>query len=360
MMIVDGHEDIAWNMLSFGRDYTRSVAQIRADEAGTPIPERVGQAMLGWPDWIEGNVGLAFATLYACPTRHRTEGRGTQYYDSIEEATHLYQAQLDLYDQLVARHADKFYLITCQADLVTGLAEWKNRPPQQRRLGLVLLMEGAEGVRDPGDLPDWFERGLRIVGLTWASTQYGGGSNEPGPLTDRGRELLTVMARLGMILDISHLADEAVDEALERYPGPVIASHSNVRALLPDNFPERHLRDQTIRRLAARRGVMGVVLPNDFVKNGVQLIDSRHLVRLDDVIDHIDYMCQLVGNARHVGLGSDLDGGFGLEQTPTGLDSVAHLAVLGEALARRGYTMADIELILGGNWLNLLRWALPE
>jgi membrane dipeptidase len=359
MLIVDAHEDIAWNMLAFGRDYTRSVAQTRADEVDTPIPGRVGQAMLGWPDWLHGQVGVIFATLYACPSR-RAGKYSSLSYATAEQAHQLYQRQLRLYHDLIDRQSDKFYLITCRANLAAGLEQWSAAPPARRRIGLVLLMEGADGVSQPAELPRWFDQGLRVIGPAWNGTRYAGGTGEPGPFTGLGKELLARMAELGMILDLSHLTDEGVDEALAHYPGPIIASHSNARALLPHNTPERHLSNQAIRRLAERQGVIGVVLPQDFVKDKVKLGSPRQLATLDDVVDHIDYMSQLVGHCRHLGVGSDLDGGFGLEHSPEGLDSIADLPRLAEALDRRGYSGADIEAILGGNWLNFLRRALPE
>jgi membrane dipeptidase len=168
------------------------------------------------------------------------------------------------------------------------------------------------------------------------------------------------MAKLGMILDLSHLTEEAVTYALAHYPGPIIASHSNARALLPHNTPERHLSNRAIRQLAGRQGVIGLVLPHDFVKDRISLGSPRHLVTLDDVVDQIDYMAQLVGHCRHLGLGSDLDGGFGLEHSPEALDSIADLPRLANVLDRRGYSPADIEAIMGGNWLNFLSRALPE
>ncbi len=358
MIIVDAHADLAWNMLSFDRDYTRPVAETRARETNTPIPGYVGQAMLGWPDWQQGQVGVVFATLYATPAR-RARSWSRYVYHTAEQAHQLLRAQLKLYQDLVTQHADKFYLITSRTELENGIQEWAGSSPEQRRLGLVLLMEGADGVRQPEELADWFEQGVRIIGPAWTGTQYAGGSGEPGPFTPAGRILLQVMAQLGLILDLSHLTDEGVEEALASYPGPIMASHSNARALLPSNQPERHLSDQTIRGLAERQGVIGVVLPNDFVKNGISLADPKSKVSLADVVAHIDHMSQLVGHTNHIGLGSDFDGGFGREHVPTGLDSVADLPRLGEALAERGYSPGQVEAIMGGNWLNFLRRALP-
>jgi len=358
MIIVDAHEDIAWNRANYQRDYTRPVAESRAREKDTEVPAKVGQTMLGWPDWLEGNVGIIFATLYVSPCRHRYGG-GLCYHDEFE-AHQLYGEQLDFYHQLVTDHADKFYLIQSRADLQAGLLAWKQARPDQRRIGLVLLMEGAEGVRQPAELAQWVARGVRIIGPAWSATRYAGGTGEPGPFTALGRELLAEMARLGVILDISHLTDAGMLEAGRDYPGPLIASHCNTRALIPANDTGfRHLPDDIIHRVAARGGVIGIVMPNDFVKNGAKLTDPKAWVTLDDVVNHIDHISRLVGHTRCIGLGSDFDGGFGLEHVPAELHSVADLPRLGEALARRGYPTTDIEGILGGNWLDLLRRALP-
>jgi membrane dipeptidase len=228
-------------------------------------------------------------------------------------------------------------------------------------VGLVLLMEGADGVRSPDELEEWYAGGVRLLGPAWRGTRYAGGTGEPGPLSEAGRSLLKAMAELGLVLDLSHLADEAAHEAIDRYPGALIASHSNPRALHPANArADRHLSDQVIRGIVERDGVIGIVLWNSFLKGEWTPGDGREAVTLADVAVHIDYVCQIAGDARHVGLGSDFDGGFGLDQVPSGMDSVADLRFIGESLAARGYSQPDIEAVLGGNWLHLLRRALPR
>ncbi len=361
MFIVDAHEDLAWNILAFGRDYTRSAAETRAREAGTALAADIGQALFGWPDWIEGDVGIVFATLYAsrsdcqlCDYRH------SQVYHTPVQANRIFRQQLEVYHTLVAEHPDKFYLIQSQADLAAGLAAWDTSPPEKRRVGLALLMESAEGISHPAEVSDWFAAGIRIIGPAWQGTRYTAGWGEPGGFTPLGRELLRHMAETGMILDLSHLSDGAIAEALADYPGPIIASHCNARALLPGRYAARHLSDSMIRRLAEEReGVIGIVLFKPFVKAGVKMGDPRHLVTLEDVAAHIDHMAQLVGHTRHIGLGSDMDGGFGLEDVPVGIDSVATLGRIGEALDRRGYSAEAVAGIMGGNWLRLLERALP-
>ena len=361
MIIVDAHEDLAWNMMTYGRDYTRSVSKTRAHEAGGSTIIYNGNTMLGWPDWLEGQVALVFATLFATPIRYRLNPQVQNSYANSQEANQVYRAQLDIYHRLVEEHADKFRLITNVADLDSHLERWVTGDAEKRQLGLLLLMEGSDAIVDPSELEEWAAGGLRIVGLAWSRTRHSGGTYEPGPLTDEGRKLLEVMADLDLILDISHMTEEATLQALEGYGGVVIASHSNAGALLHGSSrPERHLSDLVIRELAQRGGVIGVVLYNKFLIADWHEGTPRSAVSIEYVVDQIDYMCQLVGSAAHVGIGSDFDGGFGLEESPTGIESIADLQLIGDALRVKGYSLSEVEAVLGSNWINLLRRGLPE
>ncbi|MGH2544640.1 MAG: dipeptidase [Ardenticatenaceae bacterium] len=362
MILVDAHEDLAWNIQTFGRDYLRPVETTRARERDTETIARNGTTLLGWPEWIEGRVAVIFATLFATPASRRMGEWETNCYEDAEGAHRLYWSQLELYHRLVEAHADKLQLIERRADLEQVLATWEEDSAEPPRVGFVILMEGADGVREPAEVQRWYEGGVRLLGPAWTATRYAGGTQAPGPFTKAGRALLDEMASLGMVLDLSHLSEEGAREALERYEGPTMASHSNARALLAagSRVPERHLSDEVIIGIAEREGVIGVVLGNSFLKGGWTPGDGRELVTLDDVAVQIDYMCQLIGDARHVGIGSDADGGFGLEKMPTGIDTVADLSRIGNALAARGYREEEIEAILGGNWLRFLRRTLPE
>jgi membrane dipeptidase len=216
-------------------------------------------------------------------------------------------------------------------------------------------MEGADPILEPKQFEEWYERGVRIVGTSWQATRYAGGTGEPGGLTDLGRELLEIMADFNAILDLSHMAEQACMESLDRYEGIVIASHSNPRHFCNT---DRHLTDEAIRRLAERDGVMGIVLYNRFLTNDWKKGDPRSKVPLATVIAAIDYVCQLTGSASHVGIGTDFDGGFGVESIPEGLDTVGDLLEIGKALRAKGYAEADIEAVLGANMLRKLRQAL--
>lgn len=356
-MIVDGHEDLAWNMQAFGRDYSRSMAETRSLEEGSDAVRRNGQTLLGWPDWMRGGVGIAFGVLFASPERRRTVDWDTIAYADPASAHRMYWSQLDLYHRLCDEHSEQFALIENRPDLKEHLRAWESG---QQRLGLVLLMEGAEGVRQPAELEDWFERGVRIIGPAWDRTRYAGSCYDPGPLTDQGRELLDVWSGLGGVLDLSHLAEAAARQALDAFPGTIIASHANVRRLVQHSrYPERHLSNEVIRALIERDGVIGVVLANHFLLDGWTKGDPKAAVTLEHVVEHIDAICQIAGDAAHVGLGSDFDGGFGLDQVPAEIGSVADLPKVGQALARHGYAESDILRILGDNWIRILDGSLP-
>jgi membrane dipeptidase len=360
-IVVDAHEDIAWNMLSFKRDYTRPLSETRRIEAGGEVPKRNGTALLGWDAWQQGKVAVIFATLHAAPYRRREGAWDSQVYRDSEQAHRQYSKQLDLYERLTEEHADKFQLIKTTADLDQILTDWEAGGPAHIPIGLVILMEGADAVRRPEELEKWYARGVRLVGPAWAGTRYAGGTGEPGPLTNEGWALLEVMAELDLILDLSHLAEEAALQALDHYPGTLIASHSNARSLVGRSAaPDRHLADETIRMIGARGGVIGVVPYNKFLDGEWRPSDGRERLNRYDLIAQIDHICQLTGCADHVGIGSDFDGGLGLEHVPAGFESVADLLSLDRELGEYGYSADQVEKILAGNWLRVLRQALPE
>ena len=353
-MIVDAHEDIASNALHHDRDARRPLAEIRADQAArrqsaSPVPGAAlsgmeQTAMVAFDAHRRGGVGLVFGTIYVWPRDLDEMAR-----DGLE--------QLAWYEQVAATEQEPgVRLIRTRAELAALSHDWDAAPTAEKRpVGLVLLMEGADPLPTPAAVRDYYARGLRILGTSWHGTRYGGGTRETGPLTPLGRELLGEMAQLGRILDISHMAEETFWQALDVFPGRVIASHSNCRVYTPT---DRHLSDDMIRALAERDAVIGTVLANSFLQGGWKVGDP--LLTLEAVVRHIDHICQLTGSARHCAIGSDFDGGFGVESTPAELDSVADLGRIGEALAAHGYSADDVAGILGGNWLRLLRESLPD
>ena len=361
-LIVDAHEDLAYNMLTFGRDYTRSVEETRQSETATgSIPvKHNGQALIGWPDYQRGRVAIVFSTLFVTPIRRVTGDWDGQAYADYNEAHRLYRAQLDAYQRLTDSSPDQFRMVGNQTDLQTVLAHWADASQQNHPVGLVPLMEGAEGVRDPSELDEWWEAGLRIIGLAWAGTRFCGGTRDPGPLTDEGRALLEAMADFGFTLDVSHMDALSARQSLDLYNGPIIASHANAAVLLPGYDGNRLLPEDVIKGLIERDAIIGVVPFCAFLENGWKRGDARDGITLTTVAAHIDHICQMAGNARHVGLGTDFEGGFGLDSIPAGLDTIADIQKLGPVLAAKGYTDEDVAAILGENWLRHLRTYLPK
>jgi len=362
-LIIDSHQDLAWNMLTFKRDYTRSVEETRRLEANTLIPERNGECLLGWPEYQRGQVAVIFSTLFAAPARKR-ELWDTVWYPDFDTAHRLYRDQIFLYRKLSDSYPDKFRLISSRSELDSIIEHW-SQPVQNgdgHPVGLIYLMEGADGIRSPHELAEWYEMGLRLIGLAWAGTRYSGGTGDPGGLTDDGKKLLSAMMDYNFILDLSHMDEAAALESLDHYGGPIMATHSNCAALMKGADTNRHITDRVLRGLIERGGINGLLPLNSFLKAGwVRKSGSRREeVPLDTLIAHIDHVCQLAGNADHAAIGSDFDGGFGVQSIPPELDSIADLQVIASKLMERGYSESDAEKILGQNWLKFLQEHLPS
>ena len=361
-LIIDSHQDIAWNMLTYGRDYTRSAYETRQLEAGTVVPELNGDCTIGWPEYQRAQVAVIFATLFATPVRKKEVGDILLYADS-QTAHRLYRDQIDFYRRLADSHPDKFSLISSKKQLDNVIGDWSKPVGEDvsHPVGIIYLMEGADGIRSPHELAEWYELGLRMIGLAWAGTRYAGGTSEPGPLTDDGRKLLSAMMDYNFILDLSHMDEAAALESLERYEGPVMATHSNCAALMKGSETNRHLPDTVIRGLIERDGVIGVIPLNTFLKVGWlrKRGSRREEVSIDVLIAHIDHICQLAGDANHAAIGSDFDGGFGYQSIPHEMDTIADLQLIASKLIERGYRESDAANVLGGNWLRFLRKHLP-
>jgi membrane dipeptidase len=248
-------------------------------------------------------------------------------------------------------------LIRTAADLDE---HWRSvvESPSEAPIGMVLVMEGADPVTEPEELEYWFSRGLRQINLVhYGVNRYSAGTGAEGGLTADGRRLLAECQRLGVALDVTHLADQAFDEALAAYEGPILASHQNCRALVP---AQRQFSDDQLRALIARGAVVGVALDSWMLhprwKTGVT---CRSEVKLSNAADHIDHICQLAGNYHVAAIGTDLDGGYGTEQTPADVNSIADVQKLAEILNRRGYGADAVAAIFHGNWLRWLRMQLP-
>lgn len=369
---------MAYNALTFGRDILRPAAETRRLEQDSPTPERNGHTLLGWHDFQRGQVALVFGTLFAPPRRYGSKSWDRLAFGDSAQARQSYLQQLNFYRRLTDDHPEHFRLVRSQSDLRAVLDPWEKQPavlPQNappaaeeegpapeivtHPVGIVMSMEGLEGLSAPQELEEWWEMGVRLAGPVWAGTRLAGGMYEPGPFTAEGLAVLDVMADLGFTLDLSHMTEESALQALDRYPGAIIASHANARALLRGVEGERHFTDRTIHRLIERDGVMGVVPYNRFLKTTWSSGGNRETVTLAALAAHIDHICQIAGDALHVGIGSDFDGGFGWPNVPYEIDTIADLQKLAPVLAERGYDSESIGLIFGGNWRRHLERTLP-
>jgi membrane dipeptidase len=349
-LLVDGHLDLAYNAAVLGRDVRQPVTEIRAHERKSPPPGRHTETCLvSIPDLIEGRIGVIGGSLFVAPAWKRWQEE-PQAYHNAKEAHQQANVQLDFYRRLDDEAANVRLLQTTW-DLDTVLATWETEQPQ---LGIFVIMEGADPIRTPDELEAWVERGVRGIGLSWsAGTRYAGGNGNPGPLTDLGHELLEAMAEFQLLVDLSHLWEDAAYEVLDRYPGPTAASHANPRAFVDS---PRQLSDRLIERIAQRDGVIGIVPYNRMLEPDWRKSDRR--LPLRRVVEAIDYVCQLLGSAEHVGLGSDFDGGLGRESVPQEIETVRDLGKIAPLLRERGYEETNIAHILRDNWLRRMRAAL--
>ncbi len=387
--ILDGHLDLAWNAVSFDRDQTLPVDLLRDREAGMTGPGR-GRCTTSLPAMRRAGVGICLATLLARAmpggTGASSDGTGAGVFAESHVGVRrrgpvILREDLDFANQTIccaAAQAQMAYyrmleydgdlrLIRTAQDFRASVAEWRRwlsapasgEPGNQAPpVGVILSMEGADPIRAPREAAKWFENGLRTACLAhYGPSAYAMGTGGDGPLTPAGRELVREFDQLGIVLDLVHTGDRAVEEALDIYTRPVFVSHGNCRALVPH---DRQMSDGQIREVAARDGVVGVVLDAWMIVAGYERGRPREEnPTLVDLARHIDHICQLTGSARHVGIGSDLDGGFGNEQTPVEVLSIEDLPRLGEVLSRKGYSDETIDAVFHGNFVRFFEDNLP-
>jgi membrane dipeptidase len=356
MLIFDAHLDLAWNALDWNRDLRLPVSEIRRREADVPGKAR-GCNTVSFPELRRGRVGLFITTLLARLFRPGAMPP-IQRYASMEAAYAAAYGQLAYYRALEQEGWLRW--IKDGPALEAHVRAWQKPDTDGEPLGFILSMEGADPVLAPDQVEEWWQAGLRIIGPAhYGVSPYAHGTDTEGGLFEQGPALLREMERVGMILDVTHLSDQCFDEALDGYGGPVLASHHNCRALVPH---QRQLTDDQIKRLVGRGAVIGTALDAWMLHPGWvrgQTTPDEAGVRLERMVDHVDRVCQLAGSARHAAIGTDLDGGFGREQSPLDLDTIADLRRLPELLRQRGYDAAAVEGILSGNWVRFFReaWA---
>ena len=351
MLIFDAHLDLSMNALEWNRDLRRPLREIREREAGHTDKVDRGKGTVSLPEMRRGKVGLCVATLIA---RYVKRGNPLPGWHSPEIAWAQTQGQLAWYRAMEG--AGEMTQIADVASLDRHVGLWQNNPPDRAPIGYVLSLEGADSIVTPARLERAYAEGLRAVGPAhYGPGTYGYGTHSSGGLSHAGRELLSEMERLGVILDATHLCDESFWEALDHFHGAVWASHSNCRALVPE---ERQFSDEQLQALISRGAVIGAALDAWMMVPGWirgKTTPEEAGVRLEHMVDHIDHVCQLAGNARHAAIGTDLDGGFGREQAPLDLESIADLQRVPDMLRRRGYSEADVKGVMHDNWIRFLR-----
>jgi membrane dipeptidase len=320
-MIVDAHLDIAWNAISAGRGF------LSAPASGYVV-SRSSLAAAG--------VGLVFATLYTAPARAQRAMRTRFVYENEHEAHIMAVAEVNYY------RSCGLQLLRTKGELDAYVRSWR-----KGRVAAVLLMEGADPVETPSQLGAWTDMGVRIIGPAWSGTRYSGGTGAPGGLTDLGVQLLKAMRRKRLILDLSHMADQAVADAFAHWRGPIMASHSNAREIVPG---DRQITDATAAEVARRGGMLGVSFYQHHLRKSGR-------ASLDDVVRHTLHLARAAGGPEHVGLGTDLDGGFGSKYAP--LSDLAELKSLPSRL-RKHFSRAQVDGVMGANWIEFLSRSLPD
>ena len=354
-LIFDAHLDLAMNALEWNRDLTLPVAELRASEAGkTDKPDR-GNGTVSLPEMRRGGVGICVATLIA-RVQHNAYSPVFGW-RSPAQAWAQTQGQLAWYRAM--EEAGEMVQIGDATGLEKHLARWSSAEAAEKiPVGYVLSLEGADSILSPDHLARAREQGLRAIGPAhYGPGVYANGTDASGGFNAKGRELLQEMDRLGLILDATHLCDECFWEALEIFHGPVWASHQNCRALVPHM---RQFSDEQIKALVARGAVIGAAMDGWMLVPGWvrgKTTPQSAGLTLEHYVNQIDHVCQVAGNAQHAGIGSDLDGAFGREQTPADLDTIADLVKVPDLLARCGYKPQDIEGMMSGNFINFLKRA---
>ena len=354
MFTIDAHLDLSMNALEWNRDLRKPIAEINAREAGlTDKPDR-GKGVVSLPELRKGNIGLVVATQIA---RFVAPGNPLPGWHSPEQAWAQTQGQVAWYKAM--EDAGEMVQVKDLAGLEKHIALWNDGTPNEGKpVGYILSLEGADSIITIGHLERAYNYGLRAVGPAhYGPGRYAQGTDATGFMGKAGHELLKEMERLNIILDATHLCDDSFWEALEHFNGHVWASHNNCRALVNHN---RQFSDEQIKELINRGAVIGGALDAWMMVPGWvrgQSDPKAMNCNLEVMIDHLDHICQIAGNANHIGIGSDLDGAFGQEQCPYDLETIADLQKIPAKLKRRGYTDTDIENVMHGNWLKFLRKA---
>lgn len=353
MFLVDAHLDLSMNAMEWNRDLRSPISEIREREKNmTDKPDR-GNSVVCFPELRKGNIPLVVATQIA---RYVSRDNPLPGWHSPEQAWAQTQAQLAWYRAM--EEDGELIQMKYWEDIERHLERWHGDNSDRKPIGYILSLEGADSLVTLNHLERAYQYGLRAVGPAhYGPGRYAQGTDATGFMGPKGKALLKEMENLKIILDTTHLCDDSFWEAMDNFHGAVWASHNNCRALVNHN---RQFSDDQIRELIRRGAVIGGVLDAwMMVPNWERRVsDPRKMnCNLEVVVDHMDHICQLAGNALHIGIGSDLDGGYGKEQSPYDVETIADLQTIPALLAKRGYSEEDIKNVAHGNWLRFIRKA---
>ena len=356
MFIFDAHLDLSMNAMEWNRDLRQPLKAIRQREKNLHDKPDRSKNTVCFPEMHRGDIGLCTATLIARYSKPKSTLPG---WSSPEQAWAQIQGQLAWYKEMERQGHLRSILTGDQVE--KHVADWIHHDPEFKPIGYVLSLEGADSVVSPDHLEILFKQGLRAIGLShYGMGVHAAGTDSESKLTPKGRDLIKKVQDLGIILDATHLSDKSFYDAMERFSGPVWASHHLCRTITPHN---RQLNDDQIKTLIERNAVIGMaldawmIIPNWI--RGYSTPKNKRL-KLDNLVDHVCHIAWLAGDTKNIMIGSDLDGAFGYEQTPQEVKSIADLQKLGDALTKRNFTDEDIEGIFYKNGVEFLKRNLPE
>ena len=354
-LVVDSHLDLGYSAIQVNRDLTQPAAVVRTHDSEA-VRRCSGSCTVTFPELRRGGVGIVFATVMSrIDPDDRFDGTG------MYAQSQCYGVGMGHYSFYRAMEREGVVRFIHSADDLDSVAAQWRQPSSDTPIGLVLSMESADPILNPGRVSEWHQRGLRMVSLShYGTSSYCHGTDTEGGLLARGKPLLNALAEAGIIVDLTHTTDRAFWEILDVYDGPVAASHHNCRSLVPG---QRQLTDEMIGAIIDRGGVVGAAFDAWMLdpkwRYGMPAYEQTTEATLDTVADHIDHVNQLAGNALHSGIGTDLDGGYGQEQSPKDMNTIADIQGLVPIFERRGYSDSEIRGILSGNWIQFLKesWA---
>jgi len=323
---IDGHLDLAYIAMQCG--------DIRREPT-------VGEdRCVSLPALRRGNVGVIAATIFVeMGSDASTKPWG--YHDASDWTGANRAAELQM-----------SYYETLESEGLVRIVRTREDLADESKTRLLILMEGADPIRDADDVARWHTRGVRMCGLTWAlGSRFAGGNSNGGGLTAAGRDVVAAFDSLGIVHDASHLSDAAFDDLVGATNRPIVASHSNARTFMGSN--QRHIRDDQVREINRRGGVVGLNLYGKFLA-----VDRP--ATLNDALDHVEHIATLAECDNVCVLGSDLDGGFGPASAPEGLRGPEHFEALTDALASRGWSATACSKFAHQNWLRVWNAALAE